>query len=163
MKPTSSLTIKDLKEMQLKNVAFDLGVIPERPGPVATFSVSGIKFGFRAVWSRAIGADGYEILIAAGNNMSAPEKKIEVAGGNTMDVTYFVGDHVLARTFTIHPFKNYSSEGRIYGNLFYPFQSATSKGAAGAADTAPLVAPTPTTPPSTEGTPTDPGGIPLIK
>jgi hypothetical protein len=134
-------------------------LIPERPKTPDNFTVLGLKFGFYITWSQVDSADGYEIAVMTGNDLANPELLIDVPGQATMQKTYTVGDVAIARTFTVHSYKNSVNGERLFSEFYYPFASATSKVDGGAADATPVSPPSPAPSPDSGESSGDPGGI----
>ena len=104
-------------------------------------------------------AGGYEIAVMTGNDLANPELLIEVPGKSTMQYTYSVGDVAIARTFSVHSYKDSVNGERLYSEFYYPLATATSKVDGGAADTTPVAPPAPAPSPDSGTGSGSPGGV----
>lgn len=150
------MTLERLREFTPRQ---DPALLPVKPLTPDNFAASGRKLSFYLTWSEVDSADGYQVAVMTGNDLANPELLIDVPGKSTMQWSYSVGDTALARTFSIHSYKDSITGERLYSEFFYPLRTATSTVDGGAADAAPSSPPAPSPSPDTGEGSGSPGGV----
>jgi hypothetical protein len=94
-------------------------------------------------------------------NLAAPDYLSPLLeGATTLNWEWFVGDVAATRQFSVQSFKRMQTGEILFSEFRYPLVTATSKVDGGAADSAPVAAPSAPVSPSTAEDQGDPGGVP---
>jgi len=153
-------TIQELQRLSLEVSQPFRDVLPILPKAPAKVSATGLKLGFRIQWPQVDGADGYRISMMRLNNFAALlDAPMEVSGEQTVEATWFYGDVVAVRQFTVQSFKRLNTGEKLYSDPVYPFAAATSKADGGVADGAPTAPQSQPIAPSGSEDSGDPGGV----